>query len=59
MDLIERDIFRELCYQVNEEIIQSTRSTTVIFGSITENKSGVGRTCFNSAIVAKKSTRNC
>ena len=53
MDLIERDIFRELCYQVNEEIIQSTRSTTVIFGSITENKSGVGRTCFNSAIVAK------
>ena len=53
MDLIERDIFRELCYQVNEEIIQSTRSTTVIFGSITENKSGVGRTCFNSAVVAK------
>lgn len=53
MDLIERDIFRELCYQVNKEIVQSTESTTVIFGSITENKSGVGRKCFNSAIIAK------
>jgi len=52
MDLIEREVFRELCYQVNEEIIKATNNTTVIFGSITPNSSGVGRKCFNSALVA-------
>ena len=53
MDLIERKVFRELCYQVNSEIIAETKNTVVIFGSITENLTGVGRTCFNSAIVAQ------
>lgn len=53
MDLMEREVFRELCYQVNQEIIQATGSTTVIFGSITNNVSGVGRKCYNSAIVAQ------
>ncbi|GAB5408052.1 MAG: NAD+ synthase [Balneolaceae bacterium] len=53
MDLIERKIFREMCYSVNREIIQSTKETVVIFGSITDNLTGVGRVCFNSAIVAQ------
>ncbi|MTI86721.1 MAG: NAD+ synthase [Balneolaceae bacterium] len=52
MDLLERKVFRELCYQLNRDIIQATGDTTVIFGSITENLSGTGRTCYNSAIVA-------
>lgn len=53
MDLIERKIFRDMCYEVNREVIQSTKETTVIFGSITDNLTGVGRACFNSAIVAQ------
>ncbi len=52
MDLIERKIFRELCYKINQEIINATDNTTIIFGSITENTSTIGRVCFNSAIVA-------
>lgn len=53
MDLMERRVFRELLYKVNREIIDSTGETTVIFGSITENMTGEGRSCFNSAIVAQ------
>ena len=53
MDLLERKVFRELVYKVNREIIESTGQTTVIFGSITENMTGKGRPCFNSAIVAQ------
>ncbi len=53
MDLMERKVFREICYQVNREVIQSTGKTAVIFGSITENHTGVGRACFNSAIIAQ------
>lgn len=53
MDLLERKIFRELIYRINEEIIESTGETAVIFGTITENIGGKGRKCFNSAIVAQ------
>ena len=53
MDLLERKVFRDLCYQVNKEIIDKTGTTTVIFGAVTENLSGVGRPCYNSAIVAE------
>ncbi|MGN8225870.1 NAD+ synthase [Gracilimonas sp. BCB1] len=53
MDLMERRVFRELLYKMNREIIDSTGETTVIFGSITENMTGKGRSCFNSAIVAQ------
>lgn len=52
MDLLEREIFREKCYQITQEIIEQTENISVIFGSITENETGVGRKCFNSAIVA-------
>ena len=53
MDLMERKIFREMCYQVNREIIEATGDAAVIFGSITENHTGVGRVCYNSAIIAQ------
>ncbi|HBQ58151.1 MAG TPA: NAD+ synthase, partial [Balneolaceae bacterium] len=53
MDLLEREVFRELLYQVNNEIVKATREMVVVFGSITKNKSGLGRKMFNSAIVAQ------
>lgn len=53
MDLVERKVFRDLCYQVNREIISKTQNAAIIFGSVTENLSGVGRTCYNSAIIAQ------
>ncbi len=53
LDLMERKVFRELLYKMNREIVDSTGETTVIFGSITENMTGKGRSCFNSAIVAQ------
>ncbi len=54
-DLLEREVFRELCYQVNSEIVEATRGRklTMVFGSVSANQSGVGRRCFNSAIVAE------
>lgn len=53
MDLLEREVFREMCYQITREIVESTGNTTLVFGSITENYSGIGRKCFNSAIIAR------
>ncbi|MEQ8523224.1 NAD+ synthase [Gracilimonas sp.] len=53
MDLMERKVFRELIYKMNNEIIDSTGETTVVFGSITDNLTGKGRRCYNSAIVAQ------
>lgn len=53
MDLLERDVFRELLYDMNRELIEATGETAVIFGSVTKNMSGVGRKMFNSAIVAQ------
>ncbi|XWN37886.1 MAG: NAD+ synthase [Balneola sp.] len=52
MDLLEREIFREMCYEINNEIIASSEGLALIFGSITKNN-GLGRKVFNSAIVAK------
>ena len=52
LDLLERGVFREMCYQINDEIIKAVGDLTVIFGSITKNH-GLGRKVFNSAIVAK------
>ncbi|MFD2533256.1 NAD+ synthase [Gracilimonas halophila] len=53
MDLLEREVFRESLYKLNREIVEATGATAVIFGSITENLSGVGRKIYNSAIVAQ------
>lgn len=54
MDLLERKVFRELCYQVNDEIVAKTANTAVVFGTVTQNLTGVGRACFNSAIIAQQ-----
>lgn len=51
-DLLERAVFRESCYRINNELIESTGESAVIFGSISENN-GIGRKIFNSAIVAQ------
>ncbi|MDZ7689995.1 MAG: nitrilase-related carbon-nitrogen hydrolase [Balneolaceae bacterium] len=40
-------------YAANNKIIRQTNTTTVIFGSIKPNRTGYGRKCFNSAIVAR------
>lgn len=53
LDLLEREIFRNLTYEVNAEIIKSTGKTAVVFGSITKNLTGTGRKMHNSAIVAQ------
>ncbi|MEO1022936.1 MAG: NAD+ synthase [Bacteroidota bacterium] len=52
-DLLEREAFREACYRMNRELIDSTNQMVVIFGSVTPNQTGVGRPVFNSAIVAR------
>ncbi len=52
MDLLEREVFRNLCYQITSEVVAETGECTVIFGNITPNETGVGRKCFNSAVVA-------
>ncbi|MEX2604588.1 MAG: NAD+ synthase [Gracilimonas sp.] len=54
LDLLEREIFREMLYKVNREIIEATGRTAVIFGSITENLTGTGRKSYNSAIIAQQ-----
>ena len=53
MDLLERQVFRDLLYQMNDEIVGAIGDMTVIFGSITENQSKVGRGIYNSAIIAQ------
>lgn len=53
MDLLEREVFRDLVYQINQEIVAATKETAVVFGSTTQNLSGVGRKMFNSAIIAQ------
>jgi len=53
MDLLERQIFRDLLYEVNRDIIEATGNTAVIFGSVTENHAKTGRGIYNSAIVAQ------
>ncbi|MFP8487899.1 NAD+ synthase [Gracilimonas sp. Q87] len=53
MDLLERDVFRELIYNMNRKIIEASKKTTVIFGTVTQNLSETGRPCYNSAIVAE------
>jgi NAD+ synthetase len=52
MDLLERSAFLEAIYQANEEIAAESKDTAVLFGSATSN-SGVGRKCFNSALLVQ------
>ncbi|MDX1671473.1 MAG: NAD+ synthase [Balneolaceae bacterium] len=52
MDLVERRSFREAVIRVNQELIERTGETAVIFGTLTHNPSTYGRQCYNSAILA-------
>lgn len=51
MDLLERTAFLEANYEANDEIAHHSNETAVLFGTITPNKSGRGRKCFNSALL--------
>ena len=51
MDLLEYDGFLSKLYTMNEKIAQRVGETTVILGTVTPNKSGLGRSCYNSALV--------
>lgn len=53
MDLLERAHFREKVYELNEEIVEHTGKTALVFGTITPNNKATGRPCYNSAIVAQ------
>jgi NAD+ synthetase len=52
-DLLEMNSFREMCYRTNKELIQKTKGTALLFGSITPNESGYGRKMYNSALLAR------
>jgi len=52
-DLLEERGFRERCYQLNDEIVASTQSTALLFGSITPSRKKFGRKMFNSALLAR------
>ena len=53
-DLLEEKSFREECYKVNRDIIDSTGNTGLLFGSITPSEKKYGRKMFNSALLAHK-----
>lgn len=53
MDLLEREAFLEAVYAGNEEIIRSSGETAVLLGTVTPNE-GLGRKCYNSAILAQR-----
>lgn len=52
-DLLENEYFREYCYKANQEIIDKTVRTALLFGTLTPNPSGIGRKMFNSAILCR------
>ncbi|MEX2456341.1 MAG: NAD+ synthase [Balneolaceae bacterium] len=52
-DLLEKEFFRNYCYQANDEIIKKTGKTALLFGSITPNEKPTGRKMNNSALLAK------
>ena len=52
-DLIEKEFFRNYCYEVNSQIVNSTGNTALLFGSVTKNNSATGRKMYNSALLAK------
>ncbi len=52
-DLLEKEFFRDYCYMANEKIIKETGKTALLFGSITPNKTSIGRKMYNSALLAR------
>jgi NAD+ synthetase len=52
-DILENKAFQRSAYEHNEKIIKATKSTALLFGSITKNE-GVGRQMYNTAILARE-----
>ncbi|MEX1010772.1 MAG: NAD+ synthase [Balneolaceae bacterium] len=53
MDLLERRAFVEELQSVNRDIVSRSGKTALLFGTVTRNRTGVGRSIFNSAILAR------
>ncbi|HYW35183.1 MAG TPA: NAD+ synthase [Balneolaceae bacterium] len=53
MDLLENPAFLKTIDRFNKDIIQATRKTALIFGSVTLNLNQPGRPCFNAALMAQ------
>lgn len=51
-DILENKAFQRSAYEHNQKIIQTTKKTALLFGSITKNE-GVGRQMFNTALLAR------
>lgn len=51
-DILENKAFQRSAYEYNGKIIQATKNTALLFGSITKNE-GVGRQMFNTALLAR------
>lgn len=52
-DILENKAFRRAAYEHNEKIIQATKKTALLFGSITKNE-GVGRLMYNTALLTRE-----
>lgn len=52
-DILENKAFQRSAYHYNEKIINATKNTALLFGSITKNE-GVGRQMYNTALLARE-----
>jgi len=52
-DILENKAFQRSAYEHNEKIIEATKNTALLFGSITKNE-GVGRQMYNTALLARE-----
>lgn len=50
-DILENKAFQRSAFEHNEKIIQATKNTALLFGSITKNE-GLGRQMYNTALLA-------
>jgi NAD+ synthetase len=54
MDLLEYDAFLDKIYEVNEEVVSQVNDLALVIGTVTPNDSGVGRKCYNSALIIQE-----
>jgi len=52
MDLLERTSFQKALYALNEQLVNATGNTALLFGSIGKNPSAQGRPIHNIAVLA-------
>ncbi len=52
-DILENKAFQRSAYEHNEKIINATKNTALLFGSITKNED-VGRQMYNTALLARE-----